>query len=238
MKPITRKEEYYDGMINDTPVPDPITREEHFLKDLADKIAQGGGGATSVTLAASGDNLSGDISLADLKTALSSGVVLLSFPTDGNADERVVAEYTDDSTNGLRIGVFSEDEYIVYSVVDDGSDGITLTAESTKYLLDPFVIVPTFTSQTGGTVPAGTFEKLKQCVYRGIVSVSDVSGIFGQQPGTTLTQFTLNYDAGYNVIYAYAYNLIIGTGTGMVHFFMLTVQSDESFTIKDLSISS
>lgn len=47
MEPITRKEEYYDGMINDTPVPDPITREEQFLKDLAGKIAQGGGGKAS-----------------------------------------------------------------------------------------------------------------------------------------------------------------------------------------------
>ena len=144
MEPITRKEQYYDGMINDTPVPDPVTRDEHFLKNLADKIAQGGGGATSVTLAASGDNLSGDISLADLKTALSNGVVLLSFPTDGNADERVVAEYTDDSTNGLRIGVFSEDEYIVYSVVDDGNDGVTLTVVSERGVGGD--VLPTVTS--------------------------------------------------------------------------------------------
>lgn len=114
---------------------EPAGNKERLLKGILEKIGGGGGGgATSVTLAASGDNLSGDISLADLKTALSNGVVLLSFPTDGNADERVVAEYTDDSTNGLRIGVFSEDEYIVYSVVDDGSNGITLTVVSEKGL--------------------------------------------------------------------------------------------------------
>lgn len=113
---------------------EPAGNKERLLKGILEKLGGGGGGggATSVTLVASGDNLSGDISLADLKTALSNGVVLLSFPTDGNADERVVAEYTDDSTNGLRIGVFSEDEYIVYSVVDDGSDGITLTVVSEK----------------------------------------------------------------------------------------------------------
>jgi len=110
---------------------EPAGNKERLLKGILEKLG-GGGGATSVTLAASGDNLSGDISLADLKTALSNGVVLLSFPTDGNADERVVAEYTDDSTNGLRIGVFSEDEYIVYSVVDNGNDGVTLTVVSSK----------------------------------------------------------------------------------------------------------
>ena len=107
---------------------EPAGNKERLLKAILEN--GGGGGATSVTLAASGDNLSGDISLADLKTALSNGVVLLSFPTEGNADERVVAEYTDDSTNGLRIGVFSEDEYIVYSVVDNGNDGVTLTVVS------------------------------------------------------------------------------------------------------------
>lgn len=170
LNPITRKEQYYDGMINDTPVPDPVTRDEHFLKDLADKIAQGGGGAASVTLAASGDNLSGDISLADLKTALSKGVVLLSFPTDGNADERVVAEYTDDSTNGLRIGVFSEDEYIVYSVVDDGNDGVTLTVVSEKGLGEQLIHL------TGATT-THVLTAFQAFVQRAVTSPNEIVGV-------------------------------------------------------------
>lgn len=147
---------------------EPASREERLLKAILENGGGGGGGgATSVTLAASGDNLSGDISLADLKTALSNGVVLLSFPTNGDADERVVAEYTDDSTNGLRIGVFSEDEYIVYSVVDDGSNGITLTVVSEKGLGDLIVTLTAEGTVTDRYIPDKTWSQINNALTAG-----------------------------------------------------------------------
>lgn len=152
---------------------EPAGNKERLLKGI---LENGGGGATSVTLAASGDNLSGDISLADLKTALSKGVVLLSFPTEGNADERVVAEYTDDSTNGLRIGVFSEDEYIVYSVVDDGDNGITLTVESESKTQGDLRVTITMTSLTGGTYDV-PFNTLKNAALDGRRIIIDVPAV-------------------------------------------------------------
>lgn len=150
---------------------EPAGNKERLLKGILEKLGGGGGGATSVTLAASGDNLSGDISLADLKTALSSGVVLLSFPTDGNADERVVAEYTDDSTNGLRIGVFSEDEYIVYSVVDDGNDGITLTVVSEKGM--PRTFYCSERNDSTLILPNTTVAEIYDAYQKGTVKLAD-----------------------------------------------------------------
>jgi hypothetical protein len=167
MDVVGNKERLLKGILDGEATTDiePASREERLLKAILENGGGGGGGATSVTLAASGDNLSGDISLADLKTALSNGVVLLSFPTDGNADERVVAEYTDDSTNGLRIGVFSEEEYIVYSVVDDGNDGATLTGVSEKGL--PLTIELGLTSQTGGTIDNADYSTIKRAILAG-----------------------------------------------------------------------
>lgn len=43
-KPITRREMYYSNMAGQsTPLPDPVTREEQYLKEIAEN---GGGGGT------------------------------------------------------------------------------------------------------------------------------------------------------------------------------------------------
>lgn len=89
-----------------------------------------------VNLTAGQNNtFTGNISLEDLQSALDDAEsVWLSYPgaTANNYDLRQVVEYNQDLTDNtsLRIGVFSEDEYIVYSVVNNGNDGITLTMQS------------------------------------------------------------------------------------------------------------
>jgi len=93
-----------------------------------------------VNLTAGQNNtFTGDITREDLQSALDDAEsVWLSYPgaTANNYDLRQVVEYNQDLTDNtsLRIGVFSEDEYIVYSVVDNGNDGITLTVVSEKGL--------------------------------------------------------------------------------------------------------
>jgi hypothetical protein len=216
---------------------EPADRKEVLLKGILEKLAQGGGGgggggATSVTLAASGDNLSGDISLADLKTALSNGVVLLSFPTEGDSDVRAVVEYTDDSTNGLEIGVFGEDEYIIYSVVGDGNDGVTLTAVSTKYMAESLLVVPTFTSQTGGTMPAGTYAKLKQIFQKGGTASLDVSAMFGLPAGKTMLQTSIFENNLTNQVALMAVALTTSGGTTRSSVYELDISSNDTFTVQ------
>lgn len=81
------------------------------------------------------DTFTGDISLGDLQSALDDAEsIWLNYPgaTSNDYDLRQVVEYNQDLSDdtSLRIGVFSEDEYTVYSVVDDGNDGVTLTVVS------------------------------------------------------------------------------------------------------------
>lgn len=98
-------------------------------------------------MAGQNNTFTGDITLEDLQSALDDAEsVWLSYPgaTANDYDMRQVVEYNQDLTDNtsLRIGVFSEDEYIVYSVVDDGNDGVTLTVVSEKgmggYYLENF----------------------------------------------------------------------------------------------------
>lgn len=212
---------------------EPAGNKERLLKAILEN--GGGGGATSVTLAASGDNLSGDISLADLKTALSKGVVLLSFPTDGNADERVVAEYTDDSTNGLRIGVFSEDEYIVYSVVDDGNDGVTLTVVSETELggggdLTPYVITPTAEGGVPG-VPAGTYAGITAAIAAGKRIGVDYSMLLMLPAGSMVAYVDVTYAAGDYVLTWRAENGAQGD-ISEINWYVATIYSSDGSTFR------
>lgn len=102
-----------------------------------------------VNLTAGQNNtFTGDISLGDLQSALDDAEsIWLSYPgaTANDYDLRQVVEYNQDLTDdtSLRIGVFSEDEYIVYSVVDDGNDGVTLTVVSEKGIGGAVVVTMT-----------------------------------------------------------------------------------------------
>ena len=107
-----------------------------------------------VNLTAGQNNtFTGDISLEDLQSALDDAEsVWLSYPgaTANDYDMRQVVEYNQDLTDdtSLRIGVFSEDEYIVYSVVDDGNNGVTLTVVSETNTNPYYDYTPTAAEQT------------------------------------------------------------------------------------------
>ena len=76
MKPITREEQYYAAMTNDTPdkLPKPITREEKYLKAIAE--SGGGGGTTNYNVLTNKPSINGII-LEGNKTSKQLGLTSL-----------------------------------------------------------------------------------------------------------------------------------------------------------------
>lgn len=149
-----------------------------YLRDITVVDLGGGAGPAPVVnfsivvnlTAGQNNTYTGDISLEDLQSALDDAEsIWLSYPgaTSNDYDLRQVVEYNQDLSDdtSLRIGVFSEDEYIVYSVVDDGSNGITLTVVSETALGSGDMVVSV--DMTQGGVADTDLEVIREALLGG-----------------------------------------------------------------------
>ena len=75
LTPITRKEQFMAKAAGqDVTPPEPITREEMFLSDIAEhEEGQGGGGSLCVTFTADGNSATCDTAFDDIIVAISAG---------------------------------------------------------------------------------------------------------------------------------------------------------------------
>lgn len=166
-EPITRREMYYSNMAGqNTPLPDPVTREEQYLKEIAEN---GGGGGT-------GD---GDMkkSVYDNELAVLSAGGIKAYVSDaiGEIDE-VVANPSGEATDDLEKIQIGDD---IFSIPEGGSaelesnvtantnvgaisssttlaQGTTFTEFVQKLLISEIAPTTTFTASGSGTKEAGT----------------------------------------------------------------------------------
>lgn len=154
--------------------------------DIGSGAADGG---TIINLDANQNNtFTGDISIRDLQRDLDMAItVWLSHPTDSSDawDLRQVVEWYQD-TNGLMIGVLSADQHIIYSVADDGNEGITLTTISSRYISTPaWQFTPNEGSTSVGTLNIG-WTKLDNTLLNREPVTLNLGSPFGTNAYTTI----------------------------------------------------
>ena len=130
MTPITRKEQFYNAILNGTEAPKPVTREEMYLAQIAANGSGGGGGGVTIvecTYNSGAHTITSTATASELLEACLNGLVIMSYTDDESYDVSLlnylsinIISMFEDNTSYVfvtALGVFRADAATDYPVM-------------------------------------------------------------------------------------------------------------------------